>query len=512
MAAGSKPTAVHFTLIFFVMLSLFLGVFAYMTHEDLSANKAELNAVRTEESKSKQAIADLQQQVQNLISVLGYDYTAVGTPDDPNSVIGATSADLRNVAAIVTPPPQQSTVRAAVASLAAILNSRSQATSQAQTSEQATAMNFQQQSAQQAQEVAAARTAQQQSEAQLRDQASRHEEQMAALRTQRDTMEQSYRDTLAQLTELTDSFNRARDDWRKVQQQLRGTIRTQKDTIAGLQAISFEASDGEVKLVDNQLRMVLINRGSLDYLNPQVTFSVYTKEHRGIARTTADVKAKIEVVSVDQRTAWCRILEDELERPIAPGDPIYSPLWQSGRTEKFAFVGIIDLDGDGVSDRELLQEIMGVNNAEIQLQILDNGQREPAEATLDVNTKFLVVGDVPNVLDVPANDERAEEIKQMMAERNRLLGGSGDGEIGEAERNGVQIISLNEFLTYVGYRNQQRVFRPGESKSFNLDSGRRKPAVDEVFNERRSGGGSTSPLFQNRRMRAGESAPGSTAP
>lgn len=142
-----------------------------------------------------------------------------------------------------------------------------------------------------------------------------------------------------------------------------------------MENISFEAPDGEITLVDNVTKHVWIDKGERDHLRPQVTFSVYTKDHQGIARSTADVKAKVEVVAVEARTARCRILEEDLTRPIAPGDPIYTPLWHSGMVEKIAFVGIIDLDGDGKSDRELLKEMMDINHSEIKLQILDDGTR-----------------------------------------------------------------------------------------------------------------------------------------
>jgi hypothetical protein len=508
MAAGSKPTAVHFTLIFFVMLSLFLGVFAYMTYDDFKTVDAEKAALQQQAGQDKQAIATELAEKEALKTALGYDYAIVGASNDPNSVLGALDADQRNIAAVLTPAPQQPNVRATFAALAAQLNQKSQTTVQAQTSEQQSLANFQQQTAQQVQDVTAAQQSQNTAEATLRDKTKQFDEETVRIRTERDQMEQAYRDVLGQFEQLKDDFTRAQDQWHKTQRDLLATIKVKADTIAQLEDISFESPDGEVTLVDNSLKSVWINRGALDHLRPQVTFSVYTKDHRGIARSTADVKAKLEVVRVDQRSAECRILDDDLTRPIAPGDPIYSPLWQSGRTEKVAFVGIIDLDGDGKSDRELLQEIVDVNHAEIQLQILDNGQREPPEATLSVDTKFLVIGDIPNPLDFPGLDERVREIELMMEENNKLSGTGADGEPSEADKYGVQRVSLNEFLTWVGYRNQQRVFRPGQSEKYNLNAGARSAGVDEVFNDRTSGG-NTSRLFQNNRIRSTE---GSSVP
>lgn len=488
--AGSKPTAVHFTLIFFVMLSLFLGIFAYMFYSDYQEASTKLTEAQRQNDADKTAIANELQEKQELIDAMGYGFAEVGSPDDPNSTLGAVHQDFSRVAGLISTAPQQQTVRDVLGALAAQAAQRAQVAQQSQTSEQQSQATFQQQTAQQQTEVAQARQDQAASEKDLRDLEQKAQEQIASITQQRDQWQAQYRENLGQLETLKAEFLQAQDDWAKIRQQLNNTIDYQREQIAELENISFERADGEVMLVDNTTRTVWINRGARDYLRPQVTFSVYSKEHRGIARSTADVKGKIEVVRVDQNSAECRILEEDLTRPIAPGDPIYSPLWQSGMVEKIAFVGLIDLDGDGVSDRDLLKEIMDVNHSEIKLQITDEGLRSPPEATLDVDTKFLVKGEIPDPTQFPGLDEKVRQIENMMNELHLLEE--------EADRYGVDVISLNEFLTWVGYRNQQRVFRPGETKGFNLGSGARSTAVDEVYNDR-SSSGSTSELFQNRR-------------
>lgn len=497
MAASNKPTAVHFTLIFFVMLSLFLGVFAYMFYTDYQETVVKLTEAQSQSDKDKQAIANGLSQIEDLKTLLGYNFAEVGSADDPNSVIGAAMGDFKTVAGVLSASPQSQTVKEMLATLAAQLRNRAEQAIQAQAGERASQQNFQSQTSQQSAAVTSAQDAQRKAEADLRDVETRAQEQIAALTAQVESKQQLYRTTLGELETLRDEFTQAQEDWNKQKTSLKATIDFQKDTIAQLQNISFEAPDGEITHVDNETRRVWINKGQRDHLRPQVTFSVYTKEHRGIARSTADVKAKIEVVQVDATSAMCRILEEDLVRPIAPGDPIYTPLWQAGLVEKMAFVGIIDLDGDGVSDRELLKEIMDVHSAQIKLQILDDGTRVPAEATLDVDTKFLIKGDIPDPNDFPGLDDKQRHIADMMEQLHKLED--------EADKYGVQVISKNEFLTYMGYKNQQRVFRPGQSQPFNLGAGSRSQGVGGNFQDRtaagrvsgayeteRFGGGSTS--------------------
>lgn len=476
--SSSKPTAVHFTLIVFVMLTLFLGVFAYMFYTDYQEAVVKLAEAQRQNDVDKTAIANALQQVTDLKAAIGYEFADVGSEGDqnPNTVIGALLADIRNVAGLLAAQPQRQTAREVLNALAAQLQNRTVVAQQAQDNEQASRTNFQNQTQQQMAAVTQAQEAQRQAEATLRDVQAKHQETVNALNQQVAMWQQEYRDALGKFETLQQEYTNAQEDWAKQRRALQNTIDYQREQIAQLRNISFESPDGEIQYVDNTTRHVWINRGELDYLRPQVTFSVFTKEHRGIARSTADVKAKIEVVSVGPRSAKCKILEEDLERPIAPGDPIYSPLWQAGLVEKIAFVGIIDLDGDGVSDRELLKEIMDAHHAQIKLQILDDGTRVPAEGTLDVDTKFLVKGEIPDPTQFAGLDEKQRHITAMMDELHLLEE--------EAKKFGVDVISLNEFLTYVGFRNQQRVFRPGQSQPYNLNAGSRSTTVDEVFRDR----------------------------
>ncbi|MCA9055004.1 MAG: hypothetical protein KDA75_14280, partial [Planctomycetaceae bacterium] len=476
----SKPTAVHFTLIFFVMLSLFLGVFAYMYFTDFQEAQAKLGEAQTQAQSDKQAIANALQEIEEVKSRLGYNFAELGSQDDPNSVLGALQADFTNVAGLLAAAPQSQTVREMLAALAAQLKNRAEETQQARGSEQSSQQNFLTQTNQQQQAVTQAQQDQQKSEGQLRDVEATMAEQVAQLNQQVTRWQDDYRKVLGDYETQKDEFSQAREDWDKERKRLQSTIDYQREQISEIENISFESPDGEIVYVDNETRRVWINKGERDFLRPQVTFSVYTKEHRGIARSTADVKAKIEVVSVDAKSAMCRILEEDLTRPIAAGDPIYTPLWHSGLVEKIAFVGIIDLDGDGVSDRELLREMMEVNHSQIKLQIMDDGSRVPAEATLDVDTKFLVKGDIPDPNDFPGLDEKQRHIQDLMEELHQLED--------EAKRYGVQVISKNEFLTWIGYVNQQRIWRPGENQPYNLGSGAQSQGVGGNFDDRTSPG------------------------
>src|SRR5690606_18092435 len=126
----------------------------------------------------------------------------------------------------------------------------------------------------------------------------------------------------------------------------------------------------------------------------------------------------------------------DLFRPIAEGDPIYTPLWAAGRKEYFALVGRPDLDEDGKSDWELWSELIQTNGAAIELVVTDEGERDPADAKLSARTKFLVIGDIDDPAKFSGIPEKQALAEKMLAQRAAL--------IDEARLYGIRVVRLND--------------------------------------------------------------------
>jgi hypothetical protein len=228
---------------------------------------------------------------------------------------------------------------------------------------------------------------------------------------------------------------------------------------------SFEVPSGKIQLVDMDTQLVWINRGEADSLRKGTTFSVYKQVNKGVARGMEDIKGSIEVTRVGgdlgPHQAEARITRSKITEPIVPGDPIYTPLWRPGLKEKFAFVGLIDLDNDGVSDRDVLHELVEASNGQIVDEVDDKGDRHPAAGNITVATKFLVIGKIPDFATVkPDEAAAAKKINELKTKM-----------VTEAQENGVRYISMEDFLNYIGYDAGRRVWRPGVTAKWNLRSG-----------------------------------------
>jgi type II secretory pathway pseudopilin PulG len=199
-----------------------------------------------------------------------------------------------------------------------------------------------------------------------------------------------------------------------------------------------QPADGEITWVDQANRTVWINLGAADGLRPQVTFSI-AAEGLDDAQA-AEKKGSIEVTRVDAaHTAEARITSDEDTNPLMPGDRIYSLVWDRGRQVGFGIAGIIDMDGDGKEDLELLKSVIAANNGRVDAAPDKTGKQQ---GEIQVDTRYLILGEFPS-------------------DRNQEFRATWDALSQEAESLGVETIPLQEFLPLIGWHADARSVRMG---------------------------------------------------
>ena len=490
MAAQSKTTAVHFSLIFFVMLSVILGVVAYLFYADYREQTAQLDAAKKDSTANKTAYDKTQSEVNELKKLVGLDLAEVGVsqPGDATVLTQATKAiqELGTNASAPSFVVALRDLRTELDKRTAELAARQATIDDLQ--KQLTALNASYQATSGEHDKA-----RQTAEADLAGQQQEKEESLAVKDKEISDLRQQNGNLLAEIEQTKSQLNAEIAKLREDNQQLLSLNSKQNKELEKIRGESFEVADGKIVRVDQVGRTVWIDLGKAENLRPRVTFSVYQKNNAGFGRADEsdaggrpeDIIGSVEVVRVDgQHMAEARILWDDPSRPISPGDPIYTPLWSAGRTEKFAFVGMVDIDNDGsyVGDRERLHELLQANGAEISSEVNNVGERLGGPIT--EQTRFLVLGAIPDPLS-EADMERRDQIKNMMNNRDQM--------IKEADINGVRKISLNNFLDYMGYVPQQRRWVPGENPTWTLKAGTRATGTREST-------GKTSALFDERRQ------------
>lgn len=462
--AASKPTAVHFSLIFFVMLTLIFGVMAYLNFKDLGEANAKLNQAEANARTSDAALRNVNEEMKALKKLIGNEQEEIGLDNKtPNTVIGATEQDIKTHAGVLA----EATIKSTLVKLSSQLNQTKNQLAQEQADKNKLEAQYLALKGELDKVVDQHRKAREGAENDLADTQKVKEEEVSAKDQQIAALQKENEEILIELDQLRET------DARKIK-ELEGKINTSAsliDTLQGrlaqIQKYSFEKPDGEIRTVDNSTGVVWINLGKADRLPKRMTFSVYRKSHQGIGRGEEDIIGAVEVTKIlGPHLSEARIVSDDIYQPISPGDPIYTPLWGIGRPETFAVSGLIDLDGDGKSDMDLLRRIVENANAKIDNVVTENGER--IGDGLTVHTKFLVLGESPDV-DSAKTDEQREQMKQVLAKMKEIKE--------EARLKAVRIIGINDFLSYIGYKPQRRLFVPGSGVASKIKQGSKKTGV-----------------------------------
>jgi len=487
MAAPSKkPEAIHFFAIFLFLMAAVCGGGWYMAFKDMRLTQAQLKTANDAKATAEANAAKNAQDVQESKALLGNqqpEFGSMGDPAKPNTVVGDMTALIKKVGSLSAEnnPAALTTITVALNDFASKLSTATLEVTKLRQEKEALNLQLQQVNTQAQARVDELNTAKNNAEADLQKLVSQKEEELKAKDMEITRADDELRRERVEKEGLRDELQRTRDDYEKRIGMLKATVNFYRKQLQDVLDPNFEVADGKIRSVDPENHLAWINLGSLDNLRPQTSFAVYVKDNSGLSRTVKDIKAKIEVTEVlGPHLAKARIISEDLRRPIAEEDPIYSPVWHHGKQQWFSFVGMIDFDGDGTYDRKMLEDRLKSSNAEIEVLVNEQGIREPADSKLTPRTKFLVVGPLGDPTLFPGQDEKQEQIRRTLAEHKAL--------VDEATENGVRVINLQDFLAMMGIEPQQRLFRPGDNRPFTLKAGARSTGVNDTIGDRTSSG------------------------
>ena len=254
--------------------------------------------------------------------------------------------------------------------------------------------------------------------------------------------EQAVRDTATLRTETQQIITQQED-----------LIANQALQLRDLKTTSFAQVDAKIRKVDQPGRAVYLNVGSKDFVPTRVTFAVYGLDRDGKPKKLP--KGAVEVTKViGEGQSEARITRQEnLMDPIQPGDVVDTPLWHPGEPQRFALVGVIDLDGDGKDDRELVRSMIRLAGGSVDEEILADGSK--AGSGMTVKTNWLVLGDEPTVKEV------TEATKGNLADTSPAIAGRSEI-LKRAREYAVTVLNVSEFRDMVGYVPRFQIVRPGQ--------------------------------------------------
>jgi len=466
-SSSSKPTALHYMLVLFVLASLILGMLYYVEHGAAvtasAATKKASDEKKTLDAEYQKLFTEQETLKKLIVGPSAPTVPEVGSFETPaeGTLMAMVLKDHFGKLAL---PPGEISYKRLVDIAAQERKTRDDAIATAK-SEQAV-----QETAYAALEskynalLAAEKTSRSGSESQLQDVTKSKEEVVSTLNSDIEKLRTAYTELDTTSANAKLAFDKEKKTFEDRIRRLTALNEKLNDEIELYKKTSFEVASGEIRYVDTQNKLVYINRGEADRLPKRTTFSVYSKSHSGIGRGAKDIKGSIEVTRIiDAHTAECRITKENIYEPIAQGDPIYTPLWFPGQAQRFSFIGLVDLDGDGQDDRQELHEVLKNAQAIVDSEVLKNGDIQGAAVSAESPTgitevtKFLVLGAMPELADT-TNDEEKNTITKI----NNHLKAMRDS----AREHGVRIITMSDFLSYIGYKSNRRLFKPGSDTRY----------------------------------------------
>ena len=201
--------------------------------------------------------------------------------------------------------------------------------------------------------------------------------------------------------------------------------------------------DGKIILIDDMAKVVHLNIGGNEHVYQGLTFTVY--DRGTFVPEDGKGKAEIEVFDVAETYSAARITHSELKRPILQGDIVANLIWDSNETNVFVVTGDFDLDNDGRIDYDGADKI----------KVLIEKWGGRVDDSISVDTDFLVLGKLPQVLQRPTLEElevdpRATEKYEASLQRlnryNQLRS--------QAEVLWLPVFRYERFLYFIGYKSQ----------------------------------------------------------
>lgn len=205
-------------------------------------------------------------------------------------------------------------------------------------------------------------------------------------------------------------------------------------------------ADGRIVRAVPGSDVVYINLGAADKVKVGMGFEVYSQTRE--APKGLRGKASLEVATVLEDTAECRVLRRENGQPIIEGDSVVNIAFERGRQPKFVVQGEFDLNYDGVPDFDGLEQVTAL--------IRQWGGQVVKE--LDESVDFVVIGQAPT----GARFDDQTMVSEVVREQARRREGAGQQFNQLLERAAtmyIPIITQNQFLYLTGYAGDTTMVR-----------------------------------------------------
>lgn len=244
-----------------------------------------------------------------------------------------------------------------------------------------------------------------------------------------------------EIANLQAKIRKMEEDYTKTLSYAQQTIREKRAQLELTETV-LDTPDGVVTFVDYTRGEIHANVTRSAGARPQMIFAIFDAKSPGLP--TDKPKGKVELLKVGDRESIARIVTTNSNiDPIRVGDLVYSAAWSPNEPMRFALIGKIDVNRDGVDDRADLKRMIESAGGIVDYDLpppdagRESGKLTGRDAWYVVDNR-IPLREVYSPSRVTAN-ESAENLKKQT------------DAIREARQNGVRPMPIERLLPYLGY-------------------------------------------------------------
>ncbi len=440
------------SLIVFVILTLALGVTTYFGFDKSSVAKAELESAKSELANVTESANTLAKNLATVKTRAGFQPEDKGTDIvaamsvDVATALGAGSENLSYKAAVAQLQKNISTLDKQISDIVADRDL------QIQNANSSVALAVQQQA-----KYAANVDAQQKAQETAQTDARQNYDKLT-----QDFVDQTKRfDSVSrQAREAIQTANAETEENREIATRFANINIDLSKRIDELTDADFSKEDARVVAVDQVSKTVRLNVGTAQGVRPLMEFNVYPYDVFAHGEKVA--KGKLQVIRAIQDDACeAKIISDENDAPVQPGDLVYTSLWKRGDVMRYALSLRLDVNADGKSDLRELVNLVEANGFQVAAYLDDTGE---IHGKIGTDVDRVIVADLPISSTLEADASLTPEQRAELETAN-------DKFLADAKANGVREMKLSDFLNRMDYKATDQVVRnAGESSVANLVS------------------------------------------
>jgi hypothetical protein len=283
----------------------------------------------------------------------------------------------------------------------------------------------------------------------------KHEQDRQELVAKLDKLNTTNAELAQQVTDLKSKLNNQKTDFDKQIVQLHAINRENQEKLRQNETV-LEKRDGTITYVDRTRREVHTTLTKGMGARPQLRFSIFDRGAHGLP--TDKPKATIELTYVGDKASVGKIVKQvDHADPIRPGDQVYSPTWDPNHPLHFALLGRIDVNRDGVDDRDTLKRLIELSGGVVDYDLPP--PREGSErGQINPRIDYYVFDDSKSVF---VKDQKSDAVMQEEKDFEKKLSDTKK----LARDNNLRPLSVDKLLGWLGYTLNQPL--PGRPEALN---------------------------------------------